>query len=57
MLLSTLCWSASSPRFVTQQIVNRYDEVDLRVKAIGLGSTYVSVLRRWVVPFRASVKE
>ena len=44
LMLLTLGWPASSGRFVTQQIVNRYDEVDFRVKGIGLGSSYASVL-------------
>lgn len=50
MLLSTLCWPASAGRFVKQQVVNNYDEVDLRVKGIGLGSSYASVLRQFGRP-------
>ena len=50
VLLSTFWWSASAGQFVEPQIASRYDEVNLRLKGIGLGSSYASVLRRWGRP-------
>ena len=46
VLLCAFCWSSTIAQSVQSQNPTQFNEVDLRVKRVGLGSSYSQVLRR-----------